>query len=75
MNTLELSKKYPHAFAALPEAYKNDDCLEFEEVVGVLIARPLPSQVPIIGNWQAAFLSASSEQLASSCAYGKWMEY
>ena len=40
MDTRELSKRFPAAFAALPECYQNDDILSFyQDSFGVLWAR------------------------------------
>lgn len=55
MNTLELSRKHPEAFKALPEAYQNDDVLEFWIEEEELYARPLDNQVDVLGDWNSRF--------------------
>lgn len=55
MNTQELSDKFPKEYAALPEPYQNDDCLEFIIDNGVIYCRPDRSQVSVLGNWVSVF--------------------
>ena len=56
MTLNELEKKFPEAFAALPEPYQADSCLEFGvDDFGILYARPIASQVAHLGNWTAHF--------------------
>lgn len=55
MNTRQLEEKHSEAFEALPEAYRNDDCVEFFVWGKGLYAKPAKGQVPALGNWLAYF--------------------
>lgn len=57
MNTLQLASKHPEAFKALPEAYQNDDVLEFSVDVdtGLLWCWPKEEQEFALGRWDACF--------------------
>lgn len=54
MNTLDLSRKNRKAYDALPEPYRNDDCLEFFYKDGELYAQPADGQSHL-GEWSAKF--------------------
>jgi hypothetical protein len=52
----EFQDKFCDAFAALPEAYQADHCLEFYvDCNGGLCCAPLESQVSALGNWESVF--------------------
>jgi len=55
MNTLEFSRACRTEFAALPEAYRNDDVLEFWFEGGLWYCRPKLSEVTILGNWECYY--------------------
>ena len=56
MNTQELAKNEPEAFAALPEAYQNDDVLFFYyDGNNNLIAEPQVRQRFALGVWDSVF--------------------
>jgi hypothetical protein len=58
MNTLQLAKAHPEAFAALPECYQADDCLLFwQDREGFLYATPKVHQVFALGDWEAVFIN------------------
>lgn len=71
MNTRELSIKHPEAFAALPSAYQNDDCLEFWHEDGVLLAKAKPGQEKVVGFWTTAFIHNKWRDVTSSKAKAK----
>ena len=52
----EVMAQYPEAFAALPEPYQNDSCLEFWTDQGDLFAAPEPGQESALGDWVSMFL-------------------
>lgn len=65
-STLEFAQECPAGFAALPEPYQADDCLEFWKVVearyhhgfqlynkDIWFARPMSNQVSALGNFTA----------------------
>lgn len=62
MHTIQLAKDNPKAFAALPEAYQADDCLEFFmgriKRIGrtFIMCRPKKDQESILGNWSCMFI-------------------
>ncbi len=49
-STIELSKAYPEAFAALPECYQSDDVLEYIIQSNALFAQAKESEIGLIGN-------------------------
>ncbi len=49
-STLEFAKKYPEAFAALPECYQNDDVLEYYKADGFLYAQAKESERFAVGD-------------------------
>jgi hypothetical protein len=55
MNTLQLQTKHSEAFQALPEPYRNDNCLEFFVWEKTLYAKPAKGQVEVLGNWVCYF--------------------
>lgn len=57
-STLQLARQEPIAFAALPEAYRNDDCLRFEIKSGLITAMPKPGQESALGYWKCVFSDA-----------------
>jgi len=50
-----LEEKEPKAFAALPEAYQNDNCLSFRRNGNGLYCWPQPNQVTALRNWTHVF--------------------
>ena len=64
MNEIELSRKHPRAFDALPEPYQNDSCLEFSDDNGILIAKPRPDQIGVLGDWTAVFNGLAWESIS-----------
>lgn len=64
-STLELATTHPEAFAALPEGYQADDCLDYYEHWGILFCRPKASQVQALGHWEA-FYEPKSKQWRST---------
>lgn len=67
MNTRELAKEHPEAFAALPECYQSDDCLFFWEGPGALEEQgglyccPAIGQHEALGRWEAGYNSIRRE--------------
>lgn len=55
MNTRELQVRSPAAFAALPEAYQNDDVLYFWEVGNTLCCTPAAGQ-ECLGSWVSEYI-------------------
>ena len=55
LTTLEFAKLHPTMWEALPDAYLNDEVLEFWQVDNVWHCRPLESQREICGDWTAIF--------------------
>lgn len=52
----ELEVKFPQAFAALPEPYQADSCLEFYiDCNSNICCAPKADQVNILGNWECMF--------------------
>ena len=51
-STLQFAKEQPKAFAALPEAYQADDCLEFLFIDNYIVAKPKQDQIPALGSWE-----------------------
>jgi len=55
-STSQLAEINPEAFAALPESYQADSCLQFfRNSRGSLIAAPLNDQVHALGEWEAFY--------------------
>lgn len=56
-STLEFAKDYPEAFAALPEAYQNDDVLKYiiNSTGTTIIVQPLTEQESVLGVWIAVY--------------------
>ncbi len=54
----QLAQLYPDAFAALPDAYQNDTCLEFWVGMGSkgLFARPKKDQELALGRWVCIYV-------------------
>lgn len=65
MNTLELAKSHPEAFAALPDPYQADDCLVFELEDGKLLAYPKQDQIFALGHWVAYYNTSAQEWVLS----------
>ncbi len=54
--TLQFSKAFPEPFAALPEPYQNDSCLDFAvDDQGVVSCYPAKGQEEILGRWTAYY--------------------
>lgn len=51
----ELMHQFPKAFAALPEAYQADSCLEFFLLDGWLTCGPKEDQEDMLGAWVATY--------------------
>lgn len=43
------------AYEALPEAYREDDCLMFYEQYGSLHCNPRENQIEVLGDWCMMF--------------------
>ena len=48
--TSDLSR-FASAYEVLPEAYRNDDCLEFWVEDNTLCCRPMVSEIAALGSW------------------------
>src|SRR3972149_2433857 len=51
----KFASDFSEAFAALPEAYQADSCLEFFVNDGGLLCRPKPDQVFALGRWVSQY--------------------
>lgn len=60
MTTLELMASHPTEWEALPQVYRDDDCLEFYEFYGILFCRPTSEEITILGGWEC-FYSTSDK--------------
>lgn len=72
-STLQFAQEYPAAFAALPEAYQADDCLEFlidryKTFNGSEIyCQPKEDQIAVVGHWVSFYDKESQEWFADGC--------
>lgn len=64
MTTLELYGYNSEAYDALPDPYREDDCLEFFEIDGCLMCQPAEGQEVILGDWVAIFTGERWKQYA-----------
>lgn len=63
-STLEFCKLYPKAWEALPEAYRNDDVLNYridDAAPLYMIAYPKPDQEFALGRWIATYSSVAKK--------------
>lgn len=65
-STLELAKTHPDAWEALPNPYREDECLEYFEHWGILFCRPKASEVQALGHWEAFFEPRSKQWRSTS---------
>lgn len=63
MNTLELARKHPEAFAALPEAYQADNCLTFDLIGGELYCWPGAGQQEALGVWTMKYINGEWKEI------------
>ncbi len=62
ISTIELQSHCPEAFAALPECYQNDSCLEFMWDDGILFGYPATeNDKSAIGDIEAMFINGTWE--------------
>ena len=51
-----LAKNHRKAYDCLPEAYREDNCLNFFKTkTGTLVCQPREDQRDVLGNWHMAF--------------------
>ena len=51
----EVAAQYPAAFAALPECYQADSCLQFWLEGTELYSAPKEGEESVLGNWNCFF--------------------
>jgi len=55
MTTLDLASVNREAWQALPQVYRDDDCLEFYQFFDVFFCMPKPEELPILGQWECFY--------------------
>jgi hypothetical protein len=65
INQAQLMVEFPQAFAALPEPYQSDSCLDFYQDCNYnLCCSPAEGQSFALGEWEAVFNSDKGEWIA-----------